>query len=696
MSSLRGAVADADDASKFFETRVPIKRIRNLRDQQATRKNILKELESLATNDAIKKNDPIIIFFAGHGALAKLPEGWNTGGREHGRVQLLCPYGFLPEANIDMRKQGIPSLTLANVLNDISRAKGNNITVILDCCYAGGGARHEDDDTYIMKRSVDLDNDYIILPTILPTILQHQATPSTTTSSPELDEQVARAHHQKFDPRTSGFWSSIVLAACKDTEVSLEENGRGRFSKALFEALRAAGNAGELDGLTYESLIDRLSILDRQNPQCIGGDKARLLFSFKTFDSLVYFEVTKSEHDGIFHLNAGEASGINTAARFNVYGSKSIETQLLATLTVIKTTHDSADLKPTDGYSDFHLPPSGVAYARQIHGQGSAESLKLVIPPGKPLLTRVSALVNDAHSNGRLRVLPDMRLVMDGDDTVAFEVKNGIWRDQNLKTLYYKIQRYTSDIHPRKTSARLQYRVRCRKTSETSKYDDDTFDDVFDDEDSANIRFADRVFSVISSAANFYFHLSREPTKANPDEPIADVRLECFELDEVRNGPSLKRFTREKDPKTNLIDNGALNVSVSVKKVLGFKIINGTDVPLYAALFYFDMSDLSIMSYYEPSLAKGSNAQQCIPAGGELTVGYGSGTGRPRRYALRDGQTIDVAYLKLFYSTRWVDYSRIKQSSPFSQEARFGDQIKSNDMVAPVWNTISVRFTQTT
>lgn len=332
--------------------------------------------------------------------------------------------------------------------------------------------------------------------------------------------------------------------------------------------------------------------LYRQTPQCMGAHQNRIIFSLRTLNSSILFEVTTSEHDGIFHLNAGEASGINTTARFHVYGSKSIETQLLAILTVIKTTHDSADLKPTDGYSDFHLPPSGVAYARQIHGQGSAESLKLVIPPGKPLLTRVSALVNDAHSNGRLRVLPDMRLVMDGDDTVAFEIKNSIW-SENMKTLYYKIQRCTSDIHPRKTSARLQYRVRCRNTSETSKCDDDTFDDVFDDEDSANIRFADRVFGVISSAANFYFHLSHEPTHFD-QSMSASVRLECFDLDEEPDGPSLRRFSREKEPKTNLIKNRKLNVSVAKKHALGFKIVNGTDIPLYVALFYFDMSNLSI------------------------------------------------------------------------------------------------------
>jgi len=56
------------------------------------------------------------------------------------------------------------------------------------------------------------------------------------------------------------------------------------------------------------------------------------------------------------------------------------------------------------------------------------------------------------------------------------------------------------------------------------------------------------------------------------------------------------------------------------------------------------------------------------PNGGSLTVGYGSGGGTPKKYNLREGQDIDIGFMKLFLSDRYVDLSKIPQESPFSKK----------------------------
>lgn len=50
-----------------------------------------------------------------------------------------------------------------------------------------------------------------------------------------------------------------------------------------------------------------------------------------------------------------------------------------------------------------------------------------------------------------------------------------------------------------------------------------------------------------------------------------------------------------------------------------------------------------------------------------LTIGYGSGGSQPFAYTLRDGQDVDVGFLKLFLATEPVDLSYVSQDSPFGR-----------------------------
>ena len=128
--SLIGAVPDADAMSGFLidVLRANPKRITNLRDGDATRSAIIKELEALRHNPEIQPNDPIIIYFAGHGARNDRPEGWTRESND-GEVEVLCPVDIGEEdpKDITQKVPGIPDYTIMVLLDLLSGLKGNNI-----------------------------------------------------------------------------------------------------------------------------------------------------------------------------------------------------------------------------------------------------------------------------------------------------------------------------------------------------------------------------------------------------------------------------------------------------------------------------------------------------------------------------------------------------------------------------------------
>jgi Caspase domain len=129
---LKGAVSDADSIVQFLvDQGAAPERIRNLRNEQATRSAILRELRDLITNSSIEKNDPIVIYFAGKGTRAVRPtadEGllgsWSLRDQWD---PCLAPYDFGGSHVEGGGVYGIPDQTLAAIMHRIAGAKGNNI-----------------------------------------------------------------------------------------------------------------------------------------------------------------------------------------------------------------------------------------------------------------------------------------------------------------------------------------------------------------------------------------------------------------------------------------------------------------------------------------------------------------------------------------------------------------------------------------
>lgn len=65
-----------------------------------------------------------------------------------------------------------------------------------------------------------------------------------------------------------------------------------------------------------------------------------------------------------------------------------------------------------------------------------------------------------------------------------------------------------------------------------------------------------------------------------------------------------------------------------------------------------------------------------IPGNDSLNVGFGDSGTQPRKFYLRENQTVDVGFLKLYLSTQCVDFSGVVQKSPFVPQERAEKEVQ--------------------
>jgi hypothetical protein len=206
----------------------------NLRNEQATRANIKSSLQALAKNERIRNGDSIVIYFAGHGSTAKAPSGWSTNGTS---IQMLLPYDF-DYTSTENNAQGFFDLTFAALLSEIAKAKGDDITVIMDSCHSGSSTRSDDSDVRV--RGFDLPSGYIPQLSVDKDVLVEGHRGMVTTPGSEK----------------TGLASHVLLAACSADGPARETGGRGVFTQALLSLLRDPDT--RLHNVTYLDIMDRL------------------------------------------------------------------------------------------------------------------------------------------------------------------------------------------------------------------------------------------------------------------------------------------------------------------------------------------------------------------------------------------------------------------------------------------------------
>ncbi|KAG9310072.1 hypothetical protein JVU11DRAFT_9678 [Chiua virens] len=171
----------------------------------------------------------------------------------------------------------IPDCTIGALIDNIVKEKGDNITVIFDCCYLAGCARHSNQD-YVPQTveldfniPADFDKDIWGLESwdgILPNGFTHQ-----------------------------GHRSHVLFAACGEKELAYEHNGCSLFTSALLKTLQS----GEVNDLSYVQVLGCIHI-DKQNPQCLVNEQGNLLIS------------------------AGLAHGMSYGVEFSLYNDQKLRT----------------------------------------------------------------------------------------------------------------------------------------------------------------------------------------------------------------------------------------------------------------------------------------------------------------------------------------------------------------------------------
>jgi hypothetical protein len=131
VADLRGAVADLRAVESYLINRlhVPSTRIQKLENDEAKRTAIIGAIRGLKDSNDIRKDDPILIYYAGHGSEIEAPPGW--GG---GQIQMIMPHDFrVAQGNEKNLSEvwGLSDRAFGVLIDELADVKGNNIVRVL-------------------------------------------------------------------------------------------------------------------------------------------------------------------------------------------------------------------------------------------------------------------------------------------------------------------------------------------------------------------------------------------------------------------------------------------------------------------------------------------------------------------------------------------------------------------------------------
>ncbi|KJA25049.1 hypothetical protein HYPSUDRAFT_65005 [Hypholoma sublateritium FD-334 SS-4] len=656
--SLRGAVRDAQSVKQYLEEYldVPSHQIALLIDQDATRSAIITAIASLANNPLIAPGNPILIYYAGHGTQITAPEKWECGSPDR-KIQAIVPYDCTP-SGYDVAP--IPDRSINGLLYAVSEKKGNNITVVLDCCHSASGTRG--------ARNID------------ETVLTTKPTPRSIrlpdhTYRDDFDQEIwgitpesVRGSSTIAKFANHGLGSHILLAASLPAELAYEasvnspdgkEVTRGRFSVALLNLLHAEPPSR----LRYCDILHRLEHIANQNPQCEGLYKDRTLFNLevppvtlsKAFP--IRYESATGMGPGQHIIEAGSIHNVSHESEFTVYYES-----------------DQQRLNPIGMLSVKAVKP----FSSVGHPVGG----KCPVNPFEPPISMPVAIHTKYEAQENLRVWIEPT---DGFRTIF----DGLKREypELLQSISLASDQSLSDIELRFTEKQeVSMKISAVQQLLPNKNSFDwTVDNVKQDpEFLANILF---------QASIFYSELRRPE---NNPRITASVDVEFYELEQDieafissgRPDEPLENY-RPLTPilnKKNLWKDGVVNINVRNTAPgdnipYGLKLTNNSSLDLFVNVFFFENNSLKI----SPCIQSGSSGpykydiqlkrkqeiinerHEKVLAPGTLAIGYGAAGYNPISFQIvNTARKTEVDFIKIYLTTDPVDLSHLEQPSPFN------------------------------
>ncbi|PVF91812.1 hypothetical protein CPB86DRAFT_279897 [Serendipita vermifera] len=438
VSQLNGAVADSEAVKLYLieDLGVPEDNIRTLIDEEAIRTDIIKGIRWLIEHPSIRRNDPILIFFAGHGGEGPAPERWPA---QRSKVQYIVPHDYLIEKEGE-KVHGIPDLSIAALLNELANIKGDNIAIILDYSHSVSEIRHR------FRRARAAHPDYDI--------------------PEDLDQDILKIYRTTEAPKESEFHenaSHVLLAACAPEQMAMEIGDRGVFTQALLCTLKAIG----FQNLTYDILIRRLPLLPSQNPRCEGKNRDRYLFKTITSpEQEQFYQVTK--HDRDYILEAGEIHGLSEGCDLSLYRSANRDGDYLGKAKVLRVDARSSVIEIIGGLiSRLPLPFFAV---QTLFGQENA--LHVYIDDDPKLEWLKTAMKSNSHLYSLVTQDAARLVIRTLDDTVTFTFANSFIERLGSSRIPYRVNIAEEALILRVTKAASLFHryLNYRPLNGTSKY----------------------------------------------------------------------------------------------------------------------------------------------------------------------------------------------------------------------------------
>jgi hypothetical protein len=251
-SRLEGAIHDAMNFNSYLidDCRVPEHHIRLLLDSGTSRKAMIHALYGLCGNQDIAHGDTIIIYYAGVGSSYHTAELWPDS---RSSVEAIVP---IDRGCIDGISQ-VPDISDREInlfLGELAHVKGNNITVILDCSFAGHGTRTMAQHPISSQRRIPP----------LPGGLALMLDAAEDNEHKHWQRGIAKAHPHQWRPDMS---SHVMITACREHEVALENASGGNFTSALLSALRTKPVASA----SYVQALSMIDYLGAQQSPVVSG-----------------------------------------------------------------------------------------------------------------------------------------------------------------------------------------------------------------------------------------------------------------------------------------------------------------------------------------------------------------------------------------------------------------------------------------
>ncbi|PBK84517.1 hypothetical protein ARMGADRAFT_974216 [Armillaria gallica] len=652
---LGGAAPDADRFEVFLRRELVSLSggIKSLRDEQATRSAIIQELSAIKDNERIVKDrTAVVIYYAGHGARAQKPAEWTDWQTADGSIEMLCPVDADTTTLDGAKVEAIPDRTISYLLRDLSRAKGNNITLIFDCCHSAGLNRGETTDPHVIVRGLD-------------DILTISVESDSQIVSPERSRSTreGESSNEVHEGFCAAWDSHVLLAACSRGQTACERDNQGDFTSALLDVLESV----PIGNLTYKSLMERLRMPSNsdQTPHLDGKHINRRLFMLS--GEAMANSVIRCDYQDVvdgqprFSLRAGYIQSITLGSIYDIYDTDLPTSPALVTMKVVSVAPKTSLLEMmavSEKYKEYiQQSRANVWYARLSIASGH-ELLAYCDDPAlrARLFSEDGKLANIKYPGRRVdsRDKADICLDVDGPNRVLFSRGgvNSFFKEEACSFGPMRQNRLWQSIPNLPPHFSFKPRV----------------SDI------------DAIKEFLDSYAHFTLHATMQSRKDIRDL----VSIEMFKL--KRDGNELSVGSKnllpvpgKKEPVQTVEIVAAVGSLYEARynddiPRYGLTIESRSNAKLYPHILGFDPSTLEIDVMYSNMTANNDKMWQntragqlqvdtCLEMGSKVNFGLTDDMVSPLLFCMSPEQEVDISFIKIFMTTEPVDLRCILQPS---------------------------------